>query len=551
MAECYRLALQRHLKAGFAAMAEIDSRRLASRLRIFKDRQMYAVAALVFFVALALRLVFVAQWHQTPLSAFPLLDANAYHQWAIKIARGDIFHDNAFYQSPLYPYLLGTLYALFGENAVLGSIVNAIFNALTCSLLSLVAYRCFGLSASVFTGFFASFYRPYVFFSAPLLKESLGLFLLAVFMLLTLQTLQRGKLKSFFLVGLTLGLATLVRGNVLLLGAAFLIFAYQGFSKNALQKYGVFLVGIFLAIAPATLHNAVVSKDFVPITYNGGFNFYIGNSPFSIGEATYPPGISTDPLTGEEGDTKALAEKALGRPLKPSEISDYWFRMGLDSISHNLPLAFIRIVNKLWLTIDDSEHGDNYNIAFTAKHFDTLLRWPMPGFSIALFCTVFAATGMEREKRRPVAVLLAFALVYVLSIIPFYVTDRYRLPLTVFIFPLTGAFIPVGYKLIRDMNLRRLFPATVIAMFFLWAGNVLVYGSLESDAKQWGLLAHVAKDAGKYEDAILYLEKGMSLAPHSLNPETYLVGVQSAEKLCDSVRAANYMDHILRRQATR
>ena len=71
----------------------------------------------VALLALVVRLVYVWQISQAPFFTLRIGDADAYHQWALRIASGDWFGEGAFYQAPLYPYFLAVLYSVLGDGA--------------------------------------------------------------------------------------------------------------------------------------------------------------------------------------------------------------------------------------------------------------------------------------------------------------------------------------------------------------------------------------------------------------------------------------------------
>ncbi len=83
-----------------------------------------------------------------------------------------------------------------------------------------------------------------------------------------------------------------------------------------------------LPILPVTLANTL-SGDFVLIASQGGVNFYIGNNPESDALRAVVPGTRTD-WWGGYNDAIFMAEEALGRKLKPSEVSRYWYGRGLE-----------------------------------------------------------------------------------------------------------------------------------------------------------------------------------------------------------------------------
>ena len=63
-------------------------------------------------VALILRLVHWWAVRDEPFFAQLAMDSQEYDRWAQEIAAGDWLGTRVFFQAPLYPYLLGTVYAL-------------------------------------------------------------------------------------------------------------------------------------------------------------------------------------------------------------------------------------------------------------------------------------------------------------------------------------------------------------------------------------------------------------------------------------------------------
>ena len=71
---------------------------------------------LIFVFAIAIRLA--AMWPLLDSALFDTImgDAINYDSWARRIAGGDWIGEEVFYQAPLYPYFLGTLYWIVGDD---------------------------------------------------------------------------------------------------------------------------------------------------------------------------------------------------------------------------------------------------------------------------------------------------------------------------------------------------------------------------------------------------------------------------------------------------
>jgi hypothetical protein len=71
---------------------------------------------LVVALALGVRAGLLAELADTPLLEFVLGDAKNYVAWGHEIAAGNWLGNETFYQAPLYPYFLGTLLSVFGDD---------------------------------------------------------------------------------------------------------------------------------------------------------------------------------------------------------------------------------------------------------------------------------------------------------------------------------------------------------------------------------------------------------------------------------------------------
>ncbi|RYZ65433.1 MAG: hypothetical protein EOP09_14285, partial [Proteobacteria bacterium] len=356
--------------------------RSGSRLARYELRpRLRTLAVFVFFAALVIRLGFVFQWFETVYGYAPLLDARSYDDWAKTIVDGHFLRDKAFYQSPLYPYWLAGIYKFFGHDLQIVAIIQAGLGALTCAILSVVTTRSFGIWAGALAGLLATLYRPLIFYTAPAMKETLALFLLTLLMLFVTKALNKKRKRDFVYAGLSLGLATLSRGNALLLWPVIGLFVFFACGRNrkSLARFAAFSLAVSLTILPATLHNYVVSHDFVLLNYTGGFNFFLGSSSTTTGSNAYPPEISTEPKQ-EELDITRIAEKQTGRQLKPSEVSQFWFQRGLRYIEQNPMHQFAALLNKTLYFWNDFEQPDNYDINFISSEMPTLLQWPLFSF---------------------------------------------------------------------------------------------------------------------------------------------------------------------------
>lgn len=500
------------------------------------------VYASIFILALALRIVFAFQWHDTPYGAAPLLDAKAYDDWAQSIASGQWLRTTAFYQSPLFPYVLAVLYKVFGHSYLMISLFNAFLDSCIAVILSMISRCCFGIAAAAITGVLAALYGPFIFYSAPVMKEPLGQFLLSLFLLYALRALRENRLRDFMLCGAGLGLGALVRGNVLLLAPALAALAVFSLRRAALRNITAFFLMVFICVSPATLHNFIAARDFVPINYNAGFNLYIGHYPAANGTNAYPPEVSTDPEQ-EEAAVVAGARLESGRALKPSEVSGFWRDKAVNFIFHNPGREAALLVNKLRAFWNGGEQFDNYDVPFIRNNFHTLLSWPLPGFLLVSCLAAFAA--IARKERPETAALIVLAGAYMASVILFYVTDRYRLPVVIFMMPLAGAAIPAAAGLMQAKNRAVLAASTALSCIFLLLGLMPEPDPQDLTAFDWGTLSMMVADQGHAEESLEMLGKGISLSPQTVGANALARGADTEQALGNDGESQRLLDMAL------
>ena len=83
-----------------------------------------------------MRLLHIWQIRAAPFFAALMGDSHGYDEWAQRIAGGDWLGREVFYQAPLYPYLLGVIYAIAGHSLLIVRIVQALIGSASCVLLT-------------------------------------------------------------------------------------------------------------------------------------------------------------------------------------------------------------------------------------------------------------------------------------------------------------------------------------------------------------------------------------------------------------------------------
>jgi hypothetical protein len=244
----------------------------------------------------------------------------------------------------------------------------------------------------------------------------------------------------FAAAGLALGATAITHVTSLVLAPVALVWILwkRPWSVRRGVAAAAFAGGLAVLVGGVTLRNVVVSGDPVLIASQGGINFYIGNNEQSDGKSALAPGmpeaaqvISPDGTYRDSMQVaaKTLAERELGRVLRASEISRYWYDRGFEWMTDHPKAALVHFARKVVYFWNAFEISNNRDLRDQARRFTPLLRFLLWHFAILLPLALFAILrgGMARSRW----LLVGFLGVYSLAIAAFFVCARYRQPAVV------------------------------------------------------------------------------------------------------------------------
>lgn len=473
------------------------------------DRTM---AVLLFSAALALRLIYLAQIQSLPFTHHLSLDAASYDRLAGTIAGGDWLGDKIFYQAPLYPYFLAVLYKGFGHHLDLVRLVQLFLGAVNCVIIAWMARRLFDRKTAIWSGALMAGYGILVFYEGAVGKDGIGVFVTDLALLGLVWSHERPVWYRWFLSGAAIGCSILTRGNLILLLPFIILWIVIVLKAHPLRRIfvavGALIAGSALFIAPVTLRNYIVGHDFVLTTSQAGQNFYIGNNPRAGGFFENPPHIRLNPEY-EEADFRAEALRRTKRKtMKPSEISNYWFKEGLLFVSAHPEKAVKLLFKKTAMFWNRFEIPDNYNYYFVRQKV-FILRVLFLGFGIIAPLGLF---GLFLARKSPVTWLfIIFIVVYTASIVPFHMASRYRLPVVPVLILFAGYTLARAFHAARARGFNRimlgLIPVAAMALFVNWK-VVDETGTFKAPLTDLGVIAAETED---YDKAIAYYDKALDI----------------------------------------
>lgn len=391
----------------------------------------------LFLIALAWRLAYISRLEDAALIGSVRADERVYWDWATYLLNNGFQGTNPFFFGPLYPYVLAAVRALVGSEFSAVLMAQAVWGSVAAVLVADAARRIVGWPIGLAAGLLYALYQMNVFFDGLILMESLVLFLEALLIWLWTRSAERGAgLGASAAIGAVTGLIALGRGTgaVLLLPAWWIIKRREGEGLPPMfARAGVMLATFALAVMPATIHNWKVSGEFIPLTYNFGINLYIGNHADATGRYAWvigPQGVDRveglRPDGGIESDGREFLEHTEGLTLSPRESSSLWSSRAVRWASEN-PLEVLRLAGAKILLLWNMREQHQLE---SAEMFDRRagpLGLPLLGTFIVVGLLGLVGFAQAGAYARIGPALRVYIVAFTVAMLPFFVTDRYRI----------------------------------------------------------------------------------------------------------------------------
>jgi len=400
-------------------------------------------SAFVVAAALALRI-----WHLAEFSAMPFfralqMDARFHAAWAQALLERNWADPQVYFRAPFYPYFLAALQSLTGEVLWTARIAQILAGAGTVLLAHRLALRLFSPRWALAAGLLAALLWVPIHYETELLLEPILTFQTTLLLYLMVRAADRPPGRGGWLAwGLLLGVAAITRPNALIFAPALPVYAAWAASRRGAREARLWpriwpgwrpaaflLAGFLLPVLPVWLHNARQGDPSTVLAWQGGINLYIGNNPESNGWSAIAPGMRTDWRGSYQDAIRVAQERSSSpRPLRPSEVSSFWTREAARFWSASPGQAVALTARKVLLFWGSAEIRNNEDPEFFHRQLVSL-RWNPVSFGLlAPWVLCGLALSWRRDGRW--RLLALFVVAWFLSIVPFFVTSRYRLPIT-------------------------------------------------------------------------------------------------------------------------
>jgi 4-amino-4-deoxy-L-arabinose transferase-like glycosyltransferase len=384
---------------------------------------------------------------------------------AKRVVAGDVaLGPGLYYVSPLYIYFLALIYGLTKSFTTV-RIVQVALGTIAVGLIFLTAREWFGRRAAWVSAVLAGLCGVFTYYEVLLLQSSLDVFLTSAALWLLTHALRRDAWRWPLLAGITFGAASLNRPNMIVPAIVIVVLLVV---LRRLPAAAILFAGVIAALAPVTIRNVVVAHQFALVSSHGGINFYIGNGEGATGYFHAVPGMRSS-VEGLAGDARRVAEKASGRRLTDAEVSSYYSGLAWTWI-RNHPFDWIRLlVGKLYAVLNTAHVSTPFSYTFYAYDAGTLLKVLAIGpWLIVPLGLIGLMTGLMTGllMRRSHIVWISFVPAYAASVVLFFITERYKLPLFAALAIGSGA----GLEALLDRtNKRRVWVLAAFAALFVAA----------------------------------------------------------------------------------
>lgn len=378
-------------------------------------------------LALILRLGHWLVVRDDPFVAHLIMDSHEYDRWAQEIVGSDWLGSEIFFQPPLYPYFLASIYKIFGRNLDVVYLLQIFLAVGGCYALYRAGRKLANPKVGLAAAALAAAYGVFIFHDVQIVKESLAVTIVCFLLWVLVEARESQKIRIWLFAGMLCGVLSLLRENTLLVVPILFLLTYSPGEKMHLflLKSGTLVLGVVIILTPVAFRNWWVGGQFLPTTFQGGPNFYIGNNPRANG--TYQPIVPGKHIPHyERTEPTRIAEQVTGKPLTPLEVSNFWFKKSLSWAKRH-PLDFIKLQLKktqmFWSWYEWPDAVDYYYI----KQTSWILHVPLIEFG-CVFILAIIGLWLIKNRLRAFFPIFVFILAWMGTTVIFFLFSRYRLP---------------------------------------------------------------------------------------------------------------------------
>ena len=484
------------------------------------------VGALIGGLAVAVRLVYLADSSHDPSFMQPLVDSRTYHDLAAGLARDGVFTEQFLWQAVFYPFFLAGVYAVFGVSIPAAIVVQILLGGATCYLTHRLALQVFGRGPALVAGLVCALSGPLIFFETRLLATGWTAFLTVAMALLLVRVDRKPGPRFCFALGLTGAVAILTRPTFVPIVIMVLVWLAwmtrrRGMTlKGVAGSVGAALAGVLLVLGPVAM--VLEAKTGHPgiVPPSGGINLFIGNNGDFDNTINIRPGFPWEELLAEPSGNGFAPDPWAGQPYfigkvlafgreKPGEQLGLWGQKTLQLISsRELPRTLDIYLHRQWSPVLGT-------LVFK------LGTWGFP-WGVIFPLAAIGLAGSFRKIPLPFLILLGM---FGASLVLVFISARYRTPLIPLLAVLAGqGFVSIlqGARQSSGSKVKWTWPLLSIFVLAATFPGPFAQENIDMEGELYFGVGHNFYRRGDWPAAVENLEKSVALDPWAPAPRNFL-----------------------------
>lgn len=408
-----------------------------------------------------------------------------------------------FYQDPLYPYFVASLYGTLGRHLRLVFLAQAMLGLLSITLLWGVARRLGGETVALVAGLLGALYGPLVLYEDVLLRAVLINATGIATLWLAMRAFRRPSARRFALAGLAGALGVLTTSGAwpfVLMVAALTPIALRRSPRQALRAVGALGAGLLVGLTPVVARNVAVGVAPFSLASSGAITFVNHNA------ADYEPMGGT----AMSAHAAEVMRRSGGRML-PAIVETLHTHSSLGSWLALLGRKFLAVWH--WYEIPNNESYDYFLLQAPA------LRAAGLGFGLV---APLALVGLRLGFRRSWEYVLTVAYVGcgLMSLVVLYTLGRLRMPMAFALIPFAAVTLVTSARLLAARRIRRaLMIVVAVAVLALAIGRPLPRGFSRVRVQDYGVANEITLRRAEQRMAADDLRGALSLLTRQLETE--------------------------------
>jgi len=413
----------------------------------------------------------------SPLGLAPQLDSRELLELAFDLSRGSLSVE-PFYRAMGYPLLLSLFFRIglnYGQVVSVALLLGVILHLLNTALvmrLSQLVWR--NGRSGILSGLLFGLNPVVVFFTVDVLDVGLGLFFALAGLSVLFCFSGKSRFKSVLFGGFILGISFVVRPHFLFVLPAVLLATFFGYEKSEasggrMPLVFVFFVGLIVPMLVQSLMGFRQSGNWEWMPWQGAYNLYAANETDANGKYFKQKYIVSDrldsknPARAESEIRYGLEAKALP-PYVIDEMNAHWRNRFFETIKRQ-PLQWVELLLlKSYYTLNDFEQYNNKTYSFHAAR-NGLLSWNPLSFGWMLVLGVGGLSlGWTDTHKRKIVILMGVGVCYGLSLLLFYASARFRIPIHALLAIFAGGFLTGIWRKFKYTGIVRKVVFTGVAM---------------------------------------------------------------------------------------